>query len=173
MILLGHLRGYADGCLVLAPDLHESLARADQFEANQLKAVDMFIEKTAAAGRIVLPPPETVEVLHDADTAPQIPSLDLHQAGIKTVIWAMGHSFDFSMVKFPVFEESGFPLTHGGATQTPGLYFCGLPWMDTLKSGLLLGIGETTRRIAEHIAGYKIKPFSLFSLPQMRLPSQQ
>ncbi len=149
--LLGHLRGYADGCLNLAPDLHESLARADQFEANQLKAVDAFIEKASAAGKIPLPPPESVEVLQDAYAAPQIPSLDLRQAGIKTIIWAMGYNFDFSMVKFPVFDDTGFPVTHGGVSQAQGLYFCGLPWTDTLKSGLLLGISETAGRVAEQI----------------------
>jgi putative flavoprotein involved in K+ transport len=138
-------------CLVLAPDLQESLARADQFEANRLKAVDLFIEKASAAGKIPLPPLETVESLQDAYAAPQHFSLDLRQAGIQTIIWAMGYRYDISMVKFPVLDEAGFPVGQGGVTQTPGLFFCGMPWMDSLKSGLLLGIGESAELIAAHL----------------------
>lgn len=147
--LLGHLRGVVDDCLVLAPDLPESLGKSDGFEAMQIKMIDTYIEKAAAAGRISPPPTETVEQLRDAYGAPQVESLDLRQAGITTVIWAMGHRPDFSMVHLPVFDDYGFPRQKTGATQVPGLFFIGLPFQDTLKSALLLGVGDTAARVAE------------------------
>jgi putative flavoprotein involved in K+ transport len=147
MTLLGHLRGIEKGCLELAPDFQENLAKADQFEANQLKTVDTYIEKTGLAA----PPAEQMDELKDAYAAPEILSLDLQKAGISTIIWAIGHRYDFSLVKFPVFDEIGFPKTEAGVTTVPGLYFAGLPWLDTLKTGLLLGVGGNAAHLAEHI----------------------
>ncbi|HEY3340742.1 MAG TPA: NAD(P)/FAD-dependent oxidoreductase, partial [Anaerolineae bacterium] len=43
--LLGHLRDVHDGRLVLAPDLHDSLATADKFEADIVKRIDGYIQK--------------------------------------------------------------------------------------------------------------------------------
>jgi putative flavoprotein involved in K+ transport len=37
-------------------------------------------------------------------------------------------------------------------TNYAGLYFVGMPWLPTQKSGLLLGVGEATEHIAAHIA---------------------
>lgn len=146
--LLGHLRGFEDGYLLLAPDLKESLAKSDQQGVQLLKMVDGYIAKTGIAA----PPPEPAEVFKDAYSAHEVLSLDIQQSGISTIIWAIGYQFDFSLVKFPVFDDFGFPIARGGVTQVPGLYFSGLPWLDTLKSGLLLGIGECAARLGQVIA---------------------
>lgn len=145
--LLGHLRGFEDGCLLLAPDLKESLVKSDQFEVNFLKMVDTYIEKNG----LTAPQPEQLEVIKDGYNATEVLSLNIHQTGISTIIWATGYSFDFSLVKFPVFDLSGFPITRGGVTQVTGLYFAGLPWLDTQKSGLLMGVGEMAARLAAYI----------------------
>ncbi len=145
--LLGHLRGYEDGCLQLASDLQESLAKSEQQGVQILRMVDGYIAKTGMAA----PPPEPVETLTDAFAAPEFRVLDIREAGISTIIWAMGYRFDFSLVKFPVFDSSGFPVARGGVTRVPGLYFAGLPWMDTMKSGLLLGVGAAAARLAATI----------------------
>ncbi len=144
--LLGHLRGSADGRVILAADLHESLAKSDTFQAEMIKRTDALIEQAGFAA-----PPEPFDPPQDASTAPEITSLDLREAGIGTVIWAMGHSFDFGLVKFQVFDEMGFPVTRGGVTEVPGLYFAGLPWMDSMKTGLLVGVGESAQRLAERM----------------------
>ena len=81
-----------------------------------------------------------------------ITDLDMRAAGITSVIWAPGYSFDFSLVKLPVTDSDGFPVQQRGVTAYPGLYFVGLPWLHTQKSGLLLGVGEDAAFIAEHIA---------------------
>jgi putative flavoprotein involved in K+ transport len=65
----------------------------------------------------------------------------------------MGYSFDFSLVKMGEVDEFGFPVTVGGVTRHAGLYFAGLPWLDSQKTGVLLGVGEHAQAIAAHIAG--------------------
>ncbi len=145
--LLGHLKGYEDGCLHFAPDLQASLAKSEQFQATQLKMVDAFIEKNG----LDAPAAEPLDDSRDASKAPDILVLDLNKAGISTIIWAAGYRADYSLVRFPVIDADGYPLTHGGVTQVPGLYFTGMPWMDTLKTGQLVGAGESAARLAEHI----------------------
>jgi putative flavoprotein involved in K+ transport len=145
--LLGHLRGYQGGRLLFALDLKDSLSNSDQQSINMVKMVDTYIEKSGMDAQ----PSEQPEMLKDAYTAADLLSLNIRQVGISTIIWAAGYSFDFRWVKFPVFDSSGFPITRGGVTQVPGLYFAGLPWLDTQKTGLLLGVGEGTSRLAEKI----------------------
>lgn len=89
--------------------------------------------------------------LRDGYEAPIITELDLASAGVSTIIWATGYSFDFSWVKFPVFDEFGYPVQQRGVTSQPGVYFLGLPWLHTSQSGLLAGVGEDAAHVAGHI----------------------
>lgn len=147
--LLGHLQDARDGKIVLAADLHESLARVDRFEADLLKKIDDFIVQKGIGA-----PLESPSVLRDGFSAPQLSELDLAAAGITSVIWALGYNFDFSLVKLPVFDEDGFPFADHGVTHFPGLYFVGMPWLNTQKTGQLGGVGETAAHIATAIANH-------------------
>jgi len=146
MTLLGHARGYRDGKLILAPDLKENLAVANEIERDILTKIDSYIVKNDLNAF-----DEGLPLLSDAEKAPEILELDLRAAGIQTIIWACGYTSDYSMVKLPVCDESGFPVTQRGVTQFPGLYFIGLPWMDSMKSGLFLGIKDHAANIAKKI----------------------
>jgi len=84
-----------------------------------------------------------------------IRDLDCRAAGIGSIIWAMGYTFDFSMVKLPVLDRDGYPVQRRGVTNYPGLYFVGLPWLHTQKSGLLVGVGEDAAFIASRIIASK------------------
>ncbi len=147
MTLLGHLRAAEAGQLSLAPDLYEGLTKADQFEAQVLSLIDGYIARNGLAA-----PQEQRPALRDGYDQPVITGLDLRAAGIRTVVWAAGYNFDFNLVKLPVTDGDGFPVQVRGVTAYPGLYFVGLPWMHTQKSGLLLGMGEDAAYIAAHIA---------------------
>jgi hypothetical protein len=63
-----------------------------------------------------------------------------------------GYSFDFSMVRLPVFDIDGFPVQRRGVTEFPGLYFMGLPWLHNATSELLHGTGQDAVHIAKMIA---------------------
>ncbi len=145
--LLGRLQGAREERAWLAPDLQQNLAKADQKEAEIVKMVDGYITRSGLDA-----PEETLPVLQDGYEQEETTELDLRAAGITTIIWAMGYSFDFSLVRLPVCDNYGYPLQKRGATDHPGLYFVGLPWLYKFKSGHLFGMGEDAEHIADAIA---------------------
>lgn len=147
VILLGRIKGAAKDTVFLSPDLHQNLASADKVESELLKLVDETINRT---GMDV--PEETLPILRDGFDLPLITELDLKAAGVTSLIWAMGYTYDFSLVRLPVCDEDGYPRQVRGVTDFPGLYFVGMPWIHTRKSGLLVGFGEDAEYIARRIA---------------------
>ena len=148
VILLGRLQGATNGKITLAPDLSDNLAKADNFELEMVKMVDGYIEKTGLDA-----PEEEVPQLQDGFEVEVLNELDLNEAGITTIIWATGYTFDFTMVKLPIVDEDGYPIQKRGVTEYPGLYFLGLPWLYKQSSGLLAGVGEDAEFLASAIAG--------------------
>ena len=72
---------------------------------------------------------------------------------VATVLWCTGFVLDLSWIDLPVTDEYGFPVQERGAVPSqPGLYFLGLPFLHSLSSGLLGGVGRDAAHIAEHIA---------------------
>jgi putative flavoprotein involved in K+ transport len=147
MTLLGHLQGAVDGKLKLASDLWDNLAGADAHEAAFVKSVDDFIAKTG-----MIAPEEMLPALRDGFQAPLLTMLDLSRSGITNVVWATSYAFDFSLVKLPVLDADGFPIQAAGVSAYRGLYFVGLPWLPTAKTGLLFGVGDNASFIAREIA---------------------
>ncbi len=145
--MLGRYNGAEDGKVTLAPDLYEKLEKIDKFEVDMLKGIDEFILKNGYDA-----PEETVPRHREGYETPIITELDVREAGITSVIWAGGYQFDFSWVHLPVLDDDGFPIQQRGVTAFPGLYFLGLPWLHTFKSGLLFGVGEDAAYIASYIA---------------------
>jgi putative flavoprotein involved in K+ transport len=147
VVLLGHLQGVADGKVRLAPDLYDNLARADQHEADFTEAVDAYVTATRTSA-----PNEKLPALRSGFAVPQIGELDLAAADITSVIWATSYKFDFSIVRLPVLDSDGFPIQQRGVTEYCGLFFVGLPWLHSAKSGLLYGVGDDAAFIARQIA---------------------
>ena len=77
--------------------------------------------------------------------------VDLAAAEVGAVVWATGYRYDFSWVKAPVLDPSGYPQAPGGVSACPGLYFVGLNWMTWRKSGILYGVGDDARSVATDI----------------------
>jgi putative flavoprotein involved in K+ transport len=144
--LLGHVRGADRHRVTLAPDLHENLARADGFELGVKQMIDGLI-----SARGIDAPADELPQMRDGFQQPVIEMLDLQAEGISTVIWATGYRFDYSMVKLPAFDEKGVPVQDRGITGFQGLYFVGMPWMPTLRTGTLAGVGEAALHIASAI----------------------
>jgi len=144
--LLGRVQGVKDGRVILAQDLRENLARADKFEDDFVKTIDEFIKKNGLDA-----PQELLPKLRDGYNVEQVSELDLRAANINTVIWATGYSFDFSMVRLPIFDGDGYPIQKRGITGYSGLYFVGLPWLHDAKSGLLFGVAADAAYIASAI----------------------
>lgn len=157
VVLLGRLRDAQGSRIFLAPTLIESLAKIDNFVAEVTAKIDQYIE----ANHISAQPEPVQPPLKDGYAAQVIQELDLHAAGIKSIIWATGYKFDYSLVKFPVFDEDGYPIQNRGVTAVPGLYFVGMHFMYKRKSGLPWGIAADAEYIAGHIAARRIDMLSV------------
>ena len=166
VILLGRLEGIANGIVKLGSDLHDNLAAVDRAEVEFVRAVDSYVAAT-----VVSAPEETLPFLHDGFDQKILTELDLTASGIANVIWATGYSFDFSLVKLPVTDGDGFPIQTRGVSAYPGLFFVGLPWLHTAKSGLIYGLAEDACYIADRIAerNAPIEAASIVSLPDRSL----
>jgi putative flavoprotein involved in K+ transport len=135
---------------MLAADLQENLAKADQASEDFKRRVDEFVRNTSMDAHDLEPDPLD-EARSDAGMHARN-ELDLKVAGITTVIWATGYGFDFSFVHLPVFDEDGYPIQQRGVTKFPGLYFLGMNFLYNRKSGILLGVGEDAAHVASVIA---------------------
>lgn len=144
--LLGRIQGVRQHRILLAQDLKANLARADQFEADFVKKVDEFILSNDIDAA-----EETLPALRDGYEIQEVSQMSLKEANIRTVIWATGYSFDFSLVQLPVFDSDGYPIQNRGVSDYPGLYFVGLPWLHNAKSGLLFGLIQDAEHIAARI----------------------
>jgi putative flavoprotein involved in K+ transport len=71
---------------------------------------------------------------------------------VPNVVWCTGFEQDFGWIDLPVFDDDGLPVhDRGVVTAEPGLYFVGLPFLFTLTSALVGGVGRDALHIAEHI----------------------
>ena len=151
---LGRLTAADGEKMRFADDLRVNIENADGFSRTFQENVDAFVARNGidaplpTAGELDGEPPE-------GDwSVPHRPSIDLLDENVTTIVWATGFSYDFSWIGFPVRDEMGYPVTDRGATSVPGLYFMGLNWMASRKSGLLYGVGDDARHVAGHIAEY-------------------
>jgi putative flavoprotein involved in K+ transport len=140
--LFGHIAGARDGKVMFAPDLKENLTKVDKAEKDIIGMIDRYIEANG-----INVPQETLPSLQDGYSADVSTELDLKSANINTVIWAMGYTADYSLVKLPLTDDDGFPLQQRGITQYSGLYFVGTNWLNKRKSAILLGVNEDVEHI--------------------------
>lgn len=72
---------------------------------------------------------------------------------VANVIWCTGFVTDLSWIELPITDAYGLPIQHRGIVASqPGLYVVGLPFVHTLSSALLGGVGRDAAHIADHIA---------------------
>jgi putative flavoprotein involved in K+ transport len=71
---------------------------------------------------------------------------------IANVVWSTGFAYDFSWIRIPVAADDGLPTHQRGVVPSePGLYFVGLPFLHSLTSALVGGVGRDAEYVAEHI----------------------
>jgi putative flavoprotein involved in K+ transport len=149
--LLGHLQSVAGNTLVIAPDLKETLAKADTWFIDFKKLVDDYVTKT---GMDVPKESQPVDVVAEPKAVSKpILELDVKTAGIRSIAWATGFRNNFGWVRLPIFDDAGDPVHRRGVTSFPGIYFVGLRWLYKRKSYFLVmaGPAEDAAYIAEHI----------------------
>ena len=147
--VLGRVLGTGDGRLMVERNANEVLDRADEAYAGFVAAARELsarhpdwdlAEEEQGNGSAARPA-----------TVAEIDSLQLRRQRITTIIWATGYGYDYDWLQAPVLDVQRRPLQQRGVSPVPGLYFLGLHWMHTFKSGLLSGVGRDAEYLAEHM----------------------
>lgn len=147
--LVGLTRSYQDGVIAFEEGLARNVADGDQAYFDVLREADAYIEQN---GLPFAPEPEAWELLPDPDCLKEpIMRLDLAQAGITTILWATGFSFDYSWLKVNAFDEKGAPFHKRGISAESGIYFLGLPNLVNRASSFIYGVWHDAKYIADHI----------------------
>ena len=149
--LLGRLKSASGGILRFEDSLRECIEYADEFASGVYASIDRHIQSTGQVAPSRAPCENADEYWPPGLNARSPEVLSLSESGIGTVIWATGFKFDFSWVEFPVTDSAGYPRTERGESSEPGLFFCGLNWMTKRKSGILYGVEDDARSVANKI----------------------
>ena len=150
MTLLGAAVGWKDGSLQLAPNLKANLDAGDRSLLALLDEADAFAERHGLdlplepEARTILPDPACV-------TYP-ILSLDLHAAGVGSIVWATGYAPDYGWLRAGTFDTSGRPIHQRGVGTDPGLFFVGLPWQSRRGSSFIWGVWHDAKFVVDQIA---------------------
>jgi putative flavoprotein involved in K+ transport len=147
--VIGRVIGASGQNLAVRANANQVLDEADQAYTGFLSATRQFISGNAIEEWLE---PEGAEEPTHLPAVEEVDSLNLARESINTIIWATGYAYDFQWVKIPVFDDRGRPIQQRGVTPVPGLYFLGLHWMHTFKSGLLSGVGADAEFLADHMA---------------------
>src|SRR5437879_500429 len=146
--LLGRFAGADGSAIHFADDLATSVDFGDARWAEIRGFIDALCAKTGMRQpECEIPPPMRIKTRA---------SLDVARDGIGSVIWTSGYRPEYGWVRFPVFDDMGFPIQVDGRTNVPGLYFVGVHFLRKLKSAILYGVGEDAQVVAEHIVGARV-----------------
>lgn len=152
--LVGRIEKMERGVLKIKEDLWAAIDASDKYATEFRAAVDQYIERSGRKAPLPTIEEMTGEPIHGIQRVEIIKSLDLFAEDITTIILATGFKFDFSWIKFPILDATGYPITDKGITEIPGLYFLGLNWMSKRKSGIIYGVAEDAEYIGTRIFEY-------------------
>jgi putative flavoprotein involved in K+ transport len=150
VVLLGRFTGIANGRLTFADDVRENVRLGDEAAAKTRRHIDDYIARHGLDAPLATDDP--AETVAPRLPNPPILSLDPSEHHLTTVIWCTGFEGDYSFVQVPgVLNARGQPLEDEGLTEAPGLYFAGVDFSSTRKSGLIVAIAEEAQRLVGHI----------------------
>jgi len=156
VMLLGRFTGVENGRLSFADDLPENIRFGDEVSAQFKVRIDKFIEQSD------LDAPTAIE--DEAETiAARLPErpillLDPVERNISAIIWCTGFEGDFSWIDIPgVLNERHQPIHEDGIAAVPGVYFAGLDFASTRRSGTIMSVDDEARRFAAAMVGRRIR----------------
>jgi putative flavoprotein involved in K+ transport len=85
---------------------------------------------------------------------------------VSNVIWCTGFTPNYDWIDLAIPSRHGIPVHNRGiVTSCPGAYFVGLPFLHSLSSSLLGGVGRDAEHIVGHIASVRQKGAHFTSEP--------
>jgi putative flavoprotein involved in K+ transport len=146
--LVGRLVGLRDAKAQFSGSLANHCALADLKMNRLLASIDAWVNAHGLTEQF--PASHRYEPT-DAGSDTKL-SLDLHDSGIRTVIWATGYRPDYSWLDVPVLDRKGRIRHDGGVVAAPGMYVLGLPFMRKRKSSFIDGAGDDAAHLAAHLS---------------------
>ncbi|MCP1271512.1 flavin-containing monooxygenase [Acetobacter cerevisiae] len=152
--LVGRTETFSDGQLSFARDLKKNIQAGDANYLSMLDAADAYV----AEHGLDLPEEPEARAIGAFPGCVENPlsTLDLEQAGIKTVIWATGYQLDFSWIDIDVLDARGAPHHERGVSTEPGLYFLGLAWLSRRASPFIWGVWHDADYLGDYIAKHRL-----------------
>ena len=150
VVILGRLLDIESGALILGDEAAAHVHFADEFSQRVKNDIDAFVERMQ-----ITPPPLEDDPADTPDPEAECVSplrrLDIREANVSSVIWATGFTGDFSWIHLPILDGQNKPIHERGVSPERGLYFIGFPWLNSRKSGIIYGIEEDAKFIADAI----------------------
>jgi putative flavoprotein involved in K+ transport len=81
---------------------------------------------------------------------------------VNNVVWCTGFHAHFPWIDLPIFDGEREPQHDAGVvTSEPGMYFVGLPFLYSMSSSMVHGVGRDARRIAGLAAARAEQPVAV------------
>jgi putative flavoprotein involved in K+ transport len=148
--ILGRLLDIESGTFVLGDEAAAHVHFADEFSQRIKNDIDAYLTRMNRTPPALEDDPADIPDLEAKCVSP-LRVLNLQEAKVSTVIWATGFTGDFSWIRLPVIDDQNKPIHKRGVSAERGLYFVGFPWLNSRKSGIIFGIEEDARHIANAI----------------------
>jgi len=144
--LTGRLQTIDGGRATFASDVNAVVADTDRRMHRVLDRVDDAIERLSLGAEMLSPdrPGRVVPVA-------SLDSLDLHTAGINSIVWATGFRRRYDWVELPILDVRGEITQYRGVTPVPGIYVLGQRFQHYRSSNFIDGVGRDALAVAEHI----------------------
>jgi len=147
MHLYGRARALQNGRITFDPTLGASLDYADSVAESIKDDIDRYIAREG------LDVPSEARYVPVWQPAAEPAALDLAAAGVATVIWSIGYRANYRWVHVGVFDGAGHPTHRRGVTDAEGLFFLGLPWLNSWGSGRFEAIARDAGYLADQLLG--------------------
>jgi putative flavoprotein involved in K+ transport len=137
--LLGHFGGLDGTRAHFHADLAESVAAADARMNRLLDSFDDCVDGSRASRPpVVVPPASATDV-------------DLHRAGIGTILVATGYRPDYPWLRLPIIGPDGQIEQERGITAAPGVYVAGQRFQYRRDSGFIDGARHDAAAVVRHL----------------------
>jgi putative flavoprotein involved in K+ transport len=143
--LTGRLYAVDGAVAAFADDLADTMTAAEQRLSRMLGEIDRYAADGPADR------PEAVVV----NRSPS--QIDLHRAGIRTVVWATGFRPRYPWLAVPVLDSDGHIVHRRGVTDRPGLYAIGLRFQYRRTSTFVDGARHDAAYLADHIVASRAR----------------
>ncbi|MGQ0621770.1 MAG: MSMEG_0569 family flavin-dependent oxidoreductase [Panacagrimonas sp.] len=150
MKLYGRLDDVRGEKFLFHPDLKQHLDSADASYVGIRTGIDRYIEQAG----IEAPAEPPYRPVWEPER--EITELDFKASNIRSVIWSIGFGVDYRWVELPLFDGRGQPVQKRGGSTVPGIYFLGLPWMNTWGSGRFADVGLDAEYLMRHIQSARL-----------------